>query len=106
MPRGIRGTRQGAQRTDQLQGYAHRNCGSLLHWQRQWGIDTPPPDLQHCNPAILAATSCHSCESHACSWGPSLACARQVITHLLLHDADVDSKIERSNLITGAAFSG
>jgi len=29
-----------------------------------------------------------------------------VITHLLLHDADVDSKIERSNLITGAAFSG
>jgi len=29
-----------------------------------------------------------------------------VITHLLLHDADVDSKCERANLITGAAFSG
>lgn len=29
-----------------------------------------------------------------------------VMTHLLLHDADVDSKCERANLITGAAFSG
>jgi len=29
-----------------------------------------------------------------------------VITHLLLHDADVDSKCERANMVTGAAFSG
>jgi len=29
-----------------------------------------------------------------------------VITHLLLHEADVDPKCERANLITGAAFSG
>jgi len=29
-----------------------------------------------------------------------------VLTHLLLHDADPDSKCERANLITGAAFSG
>jgi len=29
-----------------------------------------------------------------------------VITHLLLHDADVDSKCERANLVTGHAYSG
>jgi len=29
-----------------------------------------------------------------------------VITHLLLHDADVDSKCERANLVNGQAFSG
>jgi len=29
-----------------------------------------------------------------------------VITHLLLHDGDVDAKCERANLVTGTAFSG
>ena len=29
-----------------------------------------------------------------------------VLTHLLLHDADVDSKVERANLINGSAYSG
>merc|ERR1719272_499640 len=52
--------------------------------------------------AIRNGTAMHLAAVAASATGGDAGC----ITHLLLHDADVDAKCERANMVTGNAFSG
>jgi len=52
--------------------------------------------------ALRYCTSMHIAACAASATGGDAGC----ITHLLLHDADVDAKCERANMVNGSAYTG